>query len=408
MLGPRAAVRAPSQPSRYIGDMRWLALALLLGAATRPAFSAARPPRLKITGKVTLEEKRLPPGRKVRAQLSRDFPAVPGAVDFTVKVDGSGHFTFDRVPEGNWWLLAWIDDDGDGKLTPGKEIMGYSTINPVPIGEGRTSFAAKLDLDPIQVTLVTRFEPARGPAPARRVLESLRVVPLDPKTGKFLDDAEVIVSQKKIQLAPDGGSFLFAPDPPEEVAGRYTLEVTHPVFGRAAKKRLIAPRAFGAVPDAKLEGRRVSWTQPPWANMAQVRATAPGGNLLYDRAARSPLDLTDLVPNATVRVRVGRVDIQHAGAVTLQVGEAVLKAGAALPPNGTPASAPTASAPGAAAAPPAGKTTPAPAPASKPSSAAPPAPSPANKAPPATSPAPSPAPAIKAPAPAPPPATTKP
>jgi hypothetical protein len=215
--------------------------------------------------------------------------------------------------------------------------MGYSTINPVPIGEGRTSFAAKVDLDPILVTLISRFEPARGPAPARRLLESLRVIPLHPHTAKFLEDAEVIVSVKKIQLASEGGSFMFAPDPPEDVGGRYVVEVTHPAYGRAPKRRLIAPRAFGAVPEAKLDGKRVEWTQPPWANTAMVRAWLPTGAVLFDRVARSPLELPELVPGASVRVRVGRVDIQHAGDVTLQVGEVLLKAPAA--PPGAPAAA---------------------------------------------------------------------
>ena len=288
-------------------------------------------PRLKITGRVTFDGRKVPTDRKIFAQLSADFPGAGGAADFTTKVDSAGRFTFDRVPEGNWWLLAWIDDDGDGKLTPGKEIMGYSTINPVPIGDGRTSFQAKVDLDPILVTLVTRFEPAKGPAPARRVLESLRIIPLHPHTAKFLEDAEVIVSVKKIQLATEGGSFVFAPDPPEDVAGNYKVEVTHPAYGRASKKRLIAPRAFGAVPDAKLTDKRVEWTQPAWANMAMVRASLPNGMVLYDRAARSPLDLPELAPGANVRVRVGRVDIQHAGDVTLQVGEVVLKAPPAAP-----------------------------------------------------------------------------
>ena len=317
--------------------MRWLALLATLWAAE------ARPPReerLKITGRVTFDGHKLPTDRKVFAQLSRDFPGAAGAADFTTKVDSAGRFTFDKVPEGNWWLLAWVDDDGDGKLTPGKEIMGYSTINPVPIGEGRTSFVAKVDLDPILVTLVTRFEPARGTAPARRVLESLRIVPLHPKTAKFLEDAEVIVSSKKIQLAPEGGSFLFAPDPPEDVAGNYKVEVTHAAYGRGAKKRLIAPRAFGAVPDAKLVEKRVEWTQPPWANMAMVRASLANGTLLYDKAARSPLELPDLAPGATVRVRVGRVDIQHAGDVTLQVGEVLLKVPPA-PPGAKPPTPPS-------------------------------------------------------------------
>jgi hypothetical protein len=321
--------------------MRWLALLATLWAAE------ARPPReerLKIVGRVTFDDRKIPPDRKIFAQLSADFPGAGGAADFTTKVDSAGRFTFDKVPAGNWWLLAWVDDDGDGKLSLGKEIMGYSTINPVPIGEGRSSFAAKVDLDPVLVTLVTRFEPARGNMPARRVLESLRIVPLHPKTAKFLEDAEVIVSSKKIQLAPEGGSFLFAPDPPEDIAGNYKVEVTHSAYGRGPKKRLIAPRAFGALPEARLDGKRVEWTQPPWANMAMVRASLANGTLLYDKAARSPLELPDLAPGANVRVRVGRVDIQHAGDVTLQVGEVLLKVppAAPAPPAKTPPTAPSA------------------------------------------------------------------
>src|SRR5262249_13902689 len=288
---------APRRASRILCRMRrvWLLVVLCATVGVRGRLgaeelnTAAGPkkgPRLKITGRVTFDGKKIPPGRKIFAQPSADFPGAGGTADFTTKVDSAGRFTFDRGPEGSWWLLAWVDDDGDGKLTPGKEIMGYNTINPVPIGDGRTSFAAKVDLDPILVTLVTRFEPARGTMPPRRVLESLRIVPLHPKTAKFLEDAEVIVSSKKIQLAPEGGSFLFAPDPPEDVAGNYKVELTRSAYGRASKKRLIAPRAFGAVPEAHLDGKRVEWTQPPWANMAMVRASLANGTLIFDKAAR--------------------------------------------------------------------------------------------------------------------------
>jgi hypothetical protein len=126
-------------------------------------------------------------------------------------------------------------------------------------------------------------------------------------------------------LAPDGSAFLYSPDPAEDAQARYVVEVTHAAYGRAPRHRLLAPRAFGAIPEVKLAGERLEWSSPPWANLSTVRATLADGKVLFDRAAQSPLELGELAPGATVRVRVARVDVQHAGDVTLAAGEAIVK-----------------------------------------------------------------------------------
>jgi len=298
---------------------------LLVGVfwAAGPSTSA-RGDSIKIGGRVTFDGHRLPPGRKVRAVIARDFPGLGGVPDAETTVDAAGRFVFNRPAPGLYWLAAYVDDDADHTFSPGREIMGYATTNPVPIGDGRNQFNATIDLSPIQVTLVTRFQPAQGNASARRVIESLRVVPLNPHTGKFLADAEVIVSNHKLELAPEGNAFLYAPDPPETVQGRYLVEVLHPVFGRSARKHAIAPRAFGAVPEARIEGQKVVWASPPWANVSLLRPVRADGAQMPERPARSPADLVGLGAVTAVRVRVGRVDVQHAGDVTLAVGETTL------------------------------------------------------------------------------------
>ena len=50
--------------------MRTLWLVALLGGT---AFAEMREPRLKITGRVTFDGHKLPPDRKIFAQLSREF-----------------------------------------------------------------------------------------------------------------------------------------------------------------------------------------------------------------------------------------------------------------------------------------------------------------------------------------------
>jgi hypothetical protein len=314
--------------------------ALLVFAAAIPA-RAAGAERLKISGRVTFGGHRLPAGRKVRVQISREFPGDGGQADKQVAVSGSGRFALDRVPPGDWWLAAWIDDDGDGRLSPGREITGYSTINPVQVGGGRSSFAAVIDLDPILVTVVTRFEPASGATPSRRVLESLRVIPLDPWTAHLLTDARVRVGDRDLRFSASDGCFLLAPATPEDALGRYVVEVLHPAYGRAPRRRSIAPRAFGAVPEARIVGTRVEWTSPPWANFATVTASLKDGRILYDRSARSPLELAELAAGATVRVRLGRVDVQHAGDVAIATGDVLLKVPAA--PSGDMPALPAAS-----------------------------------------------------------------
>src|SRR5262249_43102079 len=92
---------APGRPSGYYAAMRWFALLALFWAAGRP-----REPRLKITGRVTYDGRKLPAGRKVRVQISRDFPGAGGTADYSAKVDASGRFTIDKIAEGQWWLLA--------------------------------------------------------------------------------------------------------------------------------------------------------------------------------------------------------------------------------------------------------------------------------------------------------------
>src|SRR5262249_56831877 len=118
---------------------------------------------LRITGRVTFDGRAVPRDRRVRVQISRDFPGfgqVPA--EHVPRVGPRGQFTFDGLPAGEWWLAAYIDDPHDGAESPASCITGYSTIHPVTIGDGRNRFAATIDLDPILVVLVTRFEPASG------------------------------------------------------------------------------------------------------------------------------------------------------------------------------------------------------------------------------------------------------
>jgi hypothetical protein len=306
---------------------------LLVGPSQADAAGGKHGSRLRITGHVTLAGSKLPAGRKARVLIAREFPGLGGAAEVDVPVDAHGNFRIDPPADGEYWLLAYLDADGSGKYEPGKEISGYAMPNPVPIGNGRDAFATKIDLDPILVMLTTRFQPAIGSEPARRLLESIEVVPFDPRSGRFLEAAEVLVSQRKIEIAPEGGIYRYLPDPPEEAQPRYVVEVLHPVFGRSAHKRVISPRAFNALPEGRVNGASVEWTSPPWANFSAVRVLTAEGDVALDRPAQSPLDLTDLTPGSGVRVRVGRVDVQHAGDISIAVGDLLLPVPTAAPPS---------------------------------------------------------------------------
>jgi hypothetical protein len=155
------------------------------------------------------------------------------------------------------------------------------------------------------------------------VLESLRVAAFHPTTGARLDDAVATAAGRPLSL--DDGAFVYRPEAPEEALARYVIDVSHPAYGRAARRHVVAPRAFGAVPEAKVAGRRIEWKSPAWANFARVFVELGGGRRIYDRAARSPLELADLEPGALVRVQVGRVDVQHGGDVTVACGESSLR-----------------------------------------------------------------------------------
>jgi hypothetical protein len=309
---------------------------VLVAMAAAPAVAAAPSPMkraaktavargLRIAGLVTFEGHRIPARRNIYAQISRDFPGLGGVAEQQVKVDPIGRFSFQGVPPGEYWLSAYIDDDRNGKFSPNREIVGYANPNPVAVGEGRALYQARIDLDPIAVTLETRFEPARADRPAHRVLQLLRVVPLHPRTGQFLESAEVTVAARKIDLAPGENAFVYAPSPPEEAQPRYVIEVLHPAYGRTPRKHPLAPRETGWVPEARMSAGEVEWRSPPWVNFAQVRVIDASGAVTLDRTARSPVALGTVGPGTRVVLRAGRVDVQRAADVTVALAESVLR-----------------------------------------------------------------------------------
>jgi hypothetical protein len=288
------------------------------------ALAAATHANLKVSGRVTFEGHRLPAGRKARVQIWRDLPRAGATPERQVDVGPTGRFAMSALPAGTYWLCAYVDDEQDKAFEINQEISGFATTNPVPLGEGRNAFAATIDLDAVQVLLTTRFQPGEGAAPSRRMLESLRVVPLHPGKGQLLGDAQVTVNGETVALAEQESAFVYAPKPPEEARPRYVIEVTHPVYGRAPRRHAVAPRAFGAIPDAKLVDGRVEWTSPPWANYWHVEARKPDGTVVYNAPARSPLALPDLPAGSVVRVQVGRADVQHPGDLSISFGEVEL------------------------------------------------------------------------------------
>lgn len=319
----RASAKGTSVGSQLILAAQLLLLPLGIGQAHAE--------NLRISGRV--EGASLWTGKRIYVQASREFPGA-GSVEASdrVLVGPGGRFTLKPKGAGNYWLVAYADD-GDGVLVLGKDVVGFARENPIPLGNGRSSYQGSLRLDPLFIEIWTRFVPAAGGQPAQHRLERLRIVPMHPRTGSFLADAEVYLQGRRLTRSPEGvwfgdgspaaGGGRTGGGPNQAAEGRYIIEVRHPVFGSAGERRVVAPRVFGAAPTVDRTAQGLEWNVPSWANFQQVIVTGPEGKTLFEGAAASPLPLDKWPKGSKVRVRLGRADVQHPGDITVAFGESV-------------------------------------------------------------------------------------
>jgi hypothetical protein len=263
-----------------------LALALSAHAARPKPKSKPTPAKGSIYGAVHALGASMR-GRAVRVEVSTQFPLLGSAPDAqSLPVGGDGRFSSGELRSGTYWVVAYIDDDGDGKRTPG-EICGFPRIVPVDVGPTHPRFRVTIDLDPVHAILATRFR--RGPASSRLELAFVAVFVRDPKTGRSLEDAVVNLTEdgKTRELGFDpsfpGGAFVDVGHgrPPGE---RFVFTVSHQALGRTPRRVVLHTRSLGTEPALvqpagtkvpAAEDLSVAWTQPQWANFAVVELYEP-------------------------------------------------------------------------------------------------------------------------------------
>jgi hypothetical protein len=316
-----------------------LALASAAPAAAAPKAKAAEPGANQLYGRVTLRGRNLPGGRAVRVEAARSFFLFAGQGERSVAVNKKGEFTIDKLPEGFYWVVAYIDDNKDGHRSPG-EICGFPRVAPVFVGPpDHQRVRVPIELDVVHALVTTRFVPGQGKAkPARLELAFAALYARHPATGAPLPDAEVTLEEDgksrdvKWDPAFPGGAHVAYGDG-QPAAERFVFTVSHPALGKAKRRIALHGRTLGGQPaiSAELpasppagEDLTVEWHQPPWANFATLEvhevppAGAPrrvwpegwGGGLSYDGKAVIPGAL--LTPGRRLRVDViaGRADVR--------------------------------------------------------------------------------------------------
>jgi hypothetical protein len=384
---------------------------LLLGLAAAavagpPAPAAAADPRPanQLYGRVTVRGRNLPPGRSVRVEASTSFPLFGAATARGVAVNRKGEFTIDKLADGFYWVVAYIDDDKDGRRSAG-EICGFPRVAPVFAGPDHRRVRVPIELDVVHAVVATRFVRGSGKAqPARLELAFAALYARHPATGAPLPDAQVTLEEdgRTRELAwdptfPGGAHVAYGAGQP--AAERFVFLVSHPALGKAKRRVALHARTLGTepvisptLPAAPPAGEDlvVEWRQPSWANFATVELFEPGpagppqrvwpeglgGAVSHDGRAVIPAAV--LTPGRRLRVDVvaGRADVRTENGqiwATAVAGRELVVGPRRVPAPGTgapPAKGPTAPAKGPTA-PAKGPTAPAGAPAAAPKAGAP-------------------------------------
>ena len=334
---------------------------------------------------MTVRGRNLPPGRAARVEASRTFPLFGTAGQRNVAVNRKGEFTIDKLPDGFYWVVAYLDDDKNGRRSPG-EICGFPRLAPVFAGPEHRRVRVPIEVDPVHAIVATRFVPGSSKAkPARLELAFAALYARHPATGAPLADAQVRLEEdgRTREVAwdsgfPGGAHVAYADGHP--AAERFVFVVSHPALGKAKRRVALHGRLLGSepviappVPASPPAGQdlAVEWRQPPWANFATLEvyevgaAGGPrrvwpegfGAGASYDGRAVIPGAL--LTPGRRLRVDVvaGRADVRTENgqiwATAVAGREIVVSLHAAPPPRPGGAPTPGATPPKAGAAPPA-------------------------------------------------------
>jgi hypothetical protein len=265
---------------------------LLLGAClclapTSPAHAKDPPAGTgTISGRVIYRGRGLPAGRAVRVEAGSHFPLLGGPAERSQAVDKKGGFTFEKLPAATYWVIAYIDDDQDGRRSPG-EICAYPRLAPIRVGPDHPHVKLTIELDPVHAILATRFRVQDGTSRVELAFVALYV--RHPATGAPLADAAAAVEVDG-QVQPltydpafPGGAFVLYGD--HRLAGeRYIFTAQHPLLGKAKRRIALHGRHLGSepyfiepTPTRAPAGQplTVGWHQPSWANFATLEAFEP-------------------------------------------------------------------------------------------------------------------------------------
>ena len=312
-----------------------VALAL---AATGPALGA--PPVAGdnvMYGVARMRGRGFPKGRVVRVEASPTFFLFGDRGKYSGVADQSGRFKIEHLPDGFYWVVAYIDDDKDGRRTPG-EISGYPRLAPIFVGPQHRRERVTIEMDPVHAILATRFIPAAKPNEEPRLeLAFAAVYVRHPATGAPLPDAVVEMEEDEQRMPlpfdaafPGGAHAVRGEGRP--AGERYVFVVSHPALGRAPRRIALHSRSVGAVPrfasappasPPPLCDLPITWNEPAWVNFATVEVhehTAAGLRRLWpeDPAAAVSLERRAVIPGGLLlpgrRLRIalvfGRADVR--------------------------------------------------------------------------------------------------
>ena len=315
---------------------------------------------LRVRGRVVGASR--PAGKPLVAALYRSYPrtdAGPGALvpALTVPADGEGHFLLSGASPGQYWVAAFVDENGDGRWQSDRELGGVSApTNPIEVDVVRDFMTVEVEVDPLYVELRTRFLAGTDTTPPRHVLEGAH--------ASFAGQGALPAEALKI-TTPGGPA-----KPGDPVAARYLVEVTHASLPGGSARRQVVPASFGALPTlvSPAPGQPVGagqdlavrWTVPAWGNDASCVLRGADGKALWQAAGPAPL----VVPAAllqkgqrgTLVLEASRLSAQQGGVVArsfgrieqpLEVGPAIAQVPRPAAPAraATPAPAPAAGSP---------------------------------------------------------------
>ena len=270
----------PSRVPISGGALPWLRAAVLVGVTLWPLLAAGGRDTGTLWGRVVYRGRGIPHGRTVRIEIGTRFPLLGGG-ERSQKVDSRGGFSFPDLPAGSYWVVAYIDDDADGRRGPG-EICGFPRAAPVIVGPGHGRVRIKIDLDPVHAIVATRFRRHQGSA--RNHLAFAALYARDPATGKPLLDAEASLEEdgqsRPLTYDPGfpGGAYV-AYGAGQPAAERFVFTISHPALGRVRRRIVLHGRSLGSEPTFPIDAParavagqdlKVPFRQPPWANFATL------------------------------------------------------------------------------------------------------------------------------------------